>query len=91
MTAKALKTVLSEVETSKTVLIWEKLADNYDILLKGDPEDFSKVVSEVNKVSEGMGLQIIKILMWQDDTLDKFFDIMAKEILYKLNDVHERV
>ena len=73
MTAKALKTVLSEVETFKTVLIWEKLADNYGILLNGDPEDFYRISSEVDKVSEGMGLQIIKILMWPDDTLDNFF------------------
>ena len=90
MTAKALKTVLSEIETSKTVLIWEKLANDYHILLNGDPEDFNKVVSEVDKVSEGMGLQIIKILMWPDDTLDKFFDTMAKEIRYKLTK-NERV
>jgi hypothetical protein len=84
MTAKALKTVLSEVESSKTVLIWEKLANDYHILLNGDIEDFNKVVSEVDKVSEGMGLQIIKILMRPDDTPDKFFDIMANEIRYNL-------
>jgi hypothetical protein len=89
MTAKALKTVLSEVETSKNALIWEKLAGNYDILLNGDTEDFNKVVSEVDKVSEGMGLQIIKILIRPDDTPDKFFDIMAKEIRYKLNNADE--